>query len=239
MSTSEAGSGPDGAGGADGDSTGTGAGGDPDGTRGQGGLKTALSRTRAATALTLRRRDSLLVVAGVTVLYLLGYLWAIGDLAPGFGGYGLVLAADPLGTLFRTTSGFLSFAPVALVRAGPLAYQASLNTLVGLTLALLVGLNLGLTYLTRKQPAACGLESSAGVLAGIPALLSGTACCGPVVLIALGIQASGVLLTAFQVLLPAAAIILVGSLVLVGRQVRPEAMTSTNGQVAGAPDDRR
>ncbi|MEF8886196.1 MAG: hypothetical protein V5A30_00195 [Haloarculaceae archaeon] len=210
-------------------SGGIGGGDGSDGAADPGGLRTALSRTRAATALTLRRRDSLLVVAGVTALYLLGYLWAIGDLAPGFGGYGVVVAADPLGTLFRTTSGVLSFAPVALVRAGPLAYEASLNTLVGLGLALLVGLNLGLTYLTRKQPAACGLESSAGVLAGVPALLSGTACCGPVVLIALGIQASGVLLTAFQVLLPAAALVLVGSLVLVGRQVRPEAMTAASG----------
>lgn len=203
--------------------------GGPDRDTDPGGLRTALARTRAATALALRRRDSLLVVAGVTAPYLLGYLWAVGDLAPGFGGYGLVLAADPLGTLFRTTSGVLSFAPVALVRAGPLAYQVSLNTLVGLGLALLVGLNLGCTYLTRTQPAACGLESSAGVLAGVPALLSGTACCGPVVLIALGIQASGVLLTAFQVLLPAAALVLVGSLVLVGRQVRPEAMAAAGG----------
>jgi hypothetical protein len=225
MSTSDADGGPDG----DGDVEASAGADGPDGTGPSGGLRTALSRTRAATALTLRRRDSLLVVAGVTAIYLLGYLWAVGDLAPGFGGYGLVVAADPLGTLFRTTSGVLSFAPVALVRAGPLAYEASLNTLVGLGLALLVGLNIGLTYLTRKQPAACGLEASAGVLAGVPALLSGTACCGPVVLIALGIQASGVLLTAFQVLLPAAALVLVGSLVLVGRQVRPEAMTAAGG----------
>ena len=194
-----------------------------------GGLQGALARTRAATALTLRRRDSLLVVAGVTLLYLLGYLWAVGDLAPGFGGYGLVLAADPLGTLLRTTSGPLSFAPVALVQAGPLAYEASLNTLVGLGLALLVGLNLGLTYLTRKQPAACGLRSSTGVVAGVPALLSGTACCGPVVLIALGVQASGALLTVFEALLPAAALVLVGSLVVVGRQVRPEAVAAASG----------
>ena len=214
------------------------AGGGPDGTGDSGGLRTTLTRTRAATALTLRRRDSLSVVAGVTVIYLLGYLWAVGDLAPGFGGYGLVLAADPLGGLLRTTSGPLSFAPVALVRAGPLAYEASLNTLVGLGLALLVGLNLGLTYLTRKQPAACGLRSSTGVLAGVPALLSGTACCGPVVLVALGLQASGVILTAFQVLLPAAVLVLVGSLVAVGRQVRPEAMAATSGSGARGSDDR-
>lgn len=226
MSTSEAeGDGPDGAGNGGG-STGAGAAGGPGGSGDPGGLRRALSRTRSATVLTLRRRDSLLVVVGVTAIYLLGYLWAIGDLAPGFGGYGLVLAADPLGSLLRTTTGFLSFAPVALVRVGPLTYQASLNTLVGLGLALLVGLNLGLTYLTRKQPAACGLSSSTGVLAGLPALLSGTACCGPVVLIALGIQASGVLLTAFQVLLPVAALVLVGSLVVVGRQVRPDAVAA-------------
>jgi hypothetical protein len=56
----------------------------------------------------------------------------------------------------------------------------------------------------------------------LPAVLSGTACCGPVVLIVLGIQASGVLLTAFQFLLPFAALLLVGSLVLVGRQVDPQ-----------------
>jgi hypothetical protein len=39
------------------------------------------------------------------------------------------------------------------------------------------------------------------------------------VLVVLGIQASGVLLTAFQFLLPVAVLALVGSLVLVGRQV--------------------
>ena len=190
-----------------------------------GGLRGALSRTRAATRLTLTRWDSRLVVAGVGLVYLLGYLYAIGDLAPGLGGYGVVVAADPLGTLFRTTSGPFSFSPVALVRVGPLSYLLSLNTLVGLGLALLVGLNLGLTYLTRRQPAACGLGSSAGVLAGLPALLSGTACCGPVVLLALGIQASGLLLTAVQVLVPVAVLVLLASLVLVGRQVRAEALS--------------
>lgn len=65
---------------------------------------------------------------------------------------------------------------------------------------------------------------STGVLASLPAVLSGTACCGPVVLIGLGIQASGVLLTAFQYLLPVAALVSVGSLVLVGRQIRPESV---------------
>jgi hypothetical protein len=41
-------------------------------------------------------------------------------------------------------------------------------------------------------------------------------------LIVLGIQASNTLLTAFQFLLPVSALLLVGSLVLVGRQVTPQ-----------------
>ena len=80
---------------------------------------------------------------------------------------------------------------------------------------MLVGLNLAATYLAWTQPKACelGLPSTA-ILASLPAVLSGTACCGPVVLIVLGIQASSVLLTAFQFLLPVAVLMLLGSLAL-------------------------
>jgi hypothetical protein len=52
-------------------------------------------------------------------------------------------------------------------------------------------------------------------------LLSGTACCGPVILIVFGVQASSVLLTSFQYMLPVAALLLVGSLLLVGRRIEP------------------
>ena len=185
-------------------------------------FRTAVARTRRATALTLRRRDALLVFGGVTVGYLLVYLWAIGHLAPGVGGYELLVVADPLGSFLRPALGPFSFTPVARVTVGPVTYLFSLNTLLGLGLALLVGLNLALTFLAWTQPTACGIgQSSTGALASLPALLSGTACCGPVVLIALGVQASGVLLTTFQYLLPVAALLLVASLVLVGRQIEP------------------
>ncbi|SDG07086.1 hypothetical protein [Halorientalis regularis] len=186
-------------------------------------VRTAVSRTRAASALVVRRRDSLSVFALVTGLYLLTYLWAIGHLAPGLGGFDLLVVADPLGKLLRPELGPFSFTPVARVTLGPVTYLFSLNTLVGLGLAALVGLNLALTYLVWRQPAACGIgRSSTGLLAGVPALLSGTACCGPVVLLVVGVQASGVLLTGFQLLLPMAVLLLVGSLVLVGRQVTVE-----------------
>jgi len=185
-------------------------------------FRTAVTRARRATSLTLRRRDALFVFGGVTAGYLLVYLWAIGHLAPGMGGYELMVVPDPVGSFLRPALGPFSFTPVARVTVGPVTYLFSLNTLLGLGLALLVGMNLALTFLAWTQPQACGVgQSSTGALASLPALLSGTACCGPVVLIAFGVQASGVLLTTFQYLLPVAALLLVASLVLVGRQIEP------------------
>jgi len=185
---------------------------------------TALSRTRHATSVALRRRDAALVFGATTVLYLVVYLWMIDHLAPGLGGYGVSVVADPLAKFLQPELGPFMFTPVARVSLGPVTYLFSLNTVFGAVLAALVGLNLALTYLVWTQPNACGIGGkSSGFLASVPALLSGTACCGPVVLIVLGIQASGVLLTGFQFLLPAAGLLLVGSLVLVGRQVNPQA----------------
>lgn len=187
-----------------------------------GALATAASHTRAATATALGRRDGRIVFAVVAVGYLLAYLRAIGHLAPGLGGYGVTVVADPLGTLFVAGQGPLSFRPVARVAVGPVTYLFSLNTLIGLALAVLVGGNLAVSYLVWRQPAACGLgRSSAGLVAGLPAILSGTACCGPVVLLVVGVQASGILLTTFQLLLPLAVLLLVGSLLLVGRRFDP------------------
>lgn len=182
-----------------------------------------VSRTRVATSATLRRRDAQVVFAGVTVGYLGLYLYAIGHLAPGLGGVGLTVVDDPIGQFLRPALGPLSFTPVARVTLGPLTYLFSFNTVLGLGLSALVGLNLALTYLAWTQPKACGIgRSSTGILASLPAVLSGTACCGPVVLIAIGIQVSGVLLTAVQYMLPVAFVLLVGSLLLVGRQVDPQ-----------------
>jgi hypothetical protein len=182
-----------------------------------GGVAT---RTRDATATTLRRRDGRLVFLSVTAAYLLGYLWAIGHLAPGLGGYEVSVAANPLGRFFRPELGPFTYTPVARIALGPVTYLFSLNTILGVGLAALVGVNLALTYVVWTQPRACGVgQSSTGVVASVPALLSGTACCGPVVAIVLGIQLSGAVLTAFQFLLPVAGLLLVGSLVLTARQV--------------------
>ncbi|WP_276300537.1 hypothetical protein [Halorussus lipolyticus] len=191
----------------------------------RGPISLTLSRTRFAIGAALGRRDGQAVFGGVTLAYLVAYLWFSDLLA--FGGrnggeFGFVVADDPLGRFFRPANSALSFEPVALVEFGVGTYLFSLNTFVGVAIALLVGLNLAVTYVAWRQPKACGIgSSSSGVLAGIPALLSGAACCGPIVLVIFGIQASSAVLTVFEWLIPAAVVLLVGSLLWVGRQVDP------------------
>ena len=179
-------------------------------------------RTGAAVGVAARRRDSRLVFVAATLSYLLVYLVTVGDLAVGAGGGVSVRVIDDLSRAFAS-AGFFRFGAIAVVGLGPVTYLFSpLNAVVALTLSVLVGANVGLTYLGTIQPTACGLERSTGVLAGIPALLSGAACCGPTILLVVGVQASAIIMTGFQFLVPLALVLLVGSLFLVGRQVDPE-----------------
>ncbi|MDH5020328.1 hypothetical protein [Halobacterium rubrum] len=182
-----------------------------------------LARTRAALGVVARRRDARLVFVAATVGYLLVYLATVGDLTFASGGRGplSIRVADDLSRAFASL-GFFRYGAVAVVSAGPLTYLFSpLNAALAVGLSVLVGANLALTYLGLVQPRACGLESSTGVLAGVPALLSGAACCGPTILLVVGVQASATVITGFQYLVPLAVAMLVASLLLIGRRVDP------------------
>ena len=179
-------------------------------------------RTASAIGLVLGRDDSLAVALAVTVGYLVVFLWLLGDLSyrPDVS-IGLLIVDDPLGRALERT-GPATFEAVAMVDTGVLRLLLSpMNLLVGLTLSTLVGLNLALSYLAVVQPAACGVGAGSGLLASLPALLSGTVCCGPVVLLVLGIQATGTLLTVFAWLLPIGVALLLSSLVLVAGTIDP------------------
>ncbi|MGM0388996.1 MAG: hypothetical protein ACQEP0_10885 [Natrinema limicola] len=179
-----------------------------------------IDETIAATALVVRRRDSLVIAIFVGIGYLAAFLWAIGDLAmrPG-AAPNLIVVDDPLVRMFQRI-GPASFEAVALLDTGVIRFLVSpIDIAIGLAIAGLVGLNLGLTYLAVIQPAACGIGAGSGLLASVPALLSGTVCCGPAVLIALGIQASGLLLTMFAWLLPLGVVLMLASLTYVAGKV--------------------
>ena len=181
-----------------------------------------VQRTGHAIRLTIRDRRAQLVLGLSTVAYLLAYLYAIDKLTAGNGEFGLVVAARPWEALFRQSFGTFTYEPVALFRLGIVTYQFSLNTIIGLVIAVLVGINLGVSYFAWQQPKACGVGSqSAGLVAGIPALLSGAACCGPIVALVFGIQVTSGVLVLFEWLLPISVSLLLVALLLVGRQVDP------------------
>lgn len=176
-----------------------------------------------AVRLTLGRPDSAAVVAVVTFGYLLAYLWATGDLSLRTGVDPRVLVIDdPLGRLFART-GPVSFGAIATIDTGVVRLLLSpVNVAIGSIVAGLVGINLGVTYLAIRRPKACGMGAGSGLLASVPALLSGTVCCGPVVLIAIGMQATAVVLTAFFWLLPVGIVLLLGSLAYVATRIDPK-----------------
>ncbi|MBA1148026.1 hypothetical protein H0Z60_13310, partial [Ectothiorhodospiraceae bacterium WFHF3C12] len=66
----------------------------------------------------------------------------------------------------------------------------------------------------------CRARPSVGLAAALPGLLAGSACCGPVVLIALGLPVTATVMGLFGWLLPVAAGLLAAALVYNFRQVR-------------------
>ncbi len=160
--------------------------------------------------------------------YFVLYSVAVGDLGRSVAGgtVGISVVDDPLSRLFESM-GLFQYEPVAFVQLGAIDYLfAPLSAIIGLGLAVLVALNLAVAYGAWRTPAACGLpkssgsEGAAGLLAGLPALLSGTVCCGPAILLVVGVQATAGLLAVFQWLLPVAVVLLVGSLFVVSRRVQ-------------------
>ncbi|WP_276272346.1 hypothetical protein [Haloarcula litorea] len=187
-------------------------------------LGALLARTQVAVRGALSRRDGRATLATATVVYLALYLFGLGHLGLGPWGWELSVVADPLARATRVVGPF-QWEPVALVVAGPVELLLSpLNVALGTGLAALVGVNLAVSVVAYRGPRACRLGAGAGATAGLPALLSGVACCGPTVLLVVGLQASATVLTVFQWLLPGAVVALVATLLWVGTKVDPAAV---------------
>lgn len=192
-----------------------------------GAVRNRLGLTGAMSVAVLKRPKSLAVFGVVTILYLFAFLWMMQNVFIEMSaGFSLsVPVSDPVSRMFQRAPGPFAFEPIAIVELGAFTWLFSpLNTLIGLVLSTLVGLNLALTYLSVAQPKSCGIGAGSGILASIPALLAGSTCCAPVILVVFGIQASGVLLTAFSWLLPVGVLLLLGSLVYVSGKVDPAVM---------------
>lgn len=182
-------------------------------------------RTWAALGVAATRWDTRAVFVLATVLYTIVYAVATDALAlAGDPGLSVLVVADPLSRLWEPM-GYLAYEPIARLETTWFTYLFSpIEAAIAIALAVLVAANAALTYLGLVQPKACGLSSSGGVLAGVPALFSGAACCGPVIFAVVGIQMTSTLLTAFRFLVPVAFVLLVLSLLAIGRHVEPNAV---------------
>lgn len=199
-------------------------------------LSRALQRMRTATLRTprvlvgaARRRDTQLVFATAATGYLLLYLWLLQNLFVGAGyGIGIEVVPQPLEKLFRSGPGTYGYEAIARVDLARVRLLFSpVNTAVGGAVALLVGANLALSYLAVVQPRSCGIGAGTGLLASVPALLTGGTCCAPVLLLVLGVTASGTLLSLLSWLLPVGVVLLLASLVYLGGQISPTALADT------------
>lgn len=173
--------------------------------------------TVVRTLLSRQRYRRIGIVIGL--LYLIAFLLAIQDLTiPG--GETMVMA-EKISAMFRR-KGFLLFEAVAILRTPLFALLVSpVNILIGTLLSLLVGLNLTMSYVAWKQPRACSVNKTTGLVGILPALLAGGACCAPTLLLIIGIQATATIITASQWMIPIAFLLLVGSLVWISQKTEP------------------
>ncbi|RLM63534.1 hypothetical protein DVK05_14770 [Halorubrum sp. Atlit-8R] len=194
-----------------------------------------LRRTGFAVRAALGRRDGRATALAAAGGYLLAYLVGLGHLGLREGAVAgdagrpipavdLVVAGDPLALATRRVAPF-QYEPVALLSAGPVEYLFSpVNAGLGAALAALVGVTLAVSVVAWRGPAACRIGAGAGAVAGVPGLLSGFACCGPTLLLVIGVQASAGLLAALRWFLPVSVAGLCATLLWVGSRVDPAAV---------------
>ena len=107
------------------------------------------------------------------------------------------------------------FEAVAVVEAPWVVWLVSpMNIAIGLMLGLLTGLQIALVRIAKDCAVACGLSPATGILAGLPGLLAGSACCAPLLFVLLGIQVTASLVTLMGLLIPAAFVLLSAGLVM-------------------------
>lgn len=158
----------------------------------------------------------------VFFVYLGIYLYIVGQLVPGAhlaesGYFGVLDNWQEL--IFKQRSPFL-FESFGFVSLGYFAVFLSLNLLFGVLLSTLVAANIIVSIYSFF---ALGLKGGRGFMAligTIPALLSGAACCAPLLILILGIQLSATLLSAFAFLVPVAIFLLLGSLWLALKRIQ-------------------
>lgn len=162
---------------------------------------------------------SLALALAVGLVYLFVFQLATGDLSVDAAGrpLSLFVVTGWESLVFRARAPF-QFEAVAIVEAPLLVWLVSpMNIAIGLALGLLTGIQIALVRIARRCAVACGVSPAAGVLAGLPGLLAGTACCAPILFILLGLQVTASVVTVMGLMIPAAFALLLAGMLLTAR----------------------
>ena len=153
---------------------------------------------------------------GIALVYLAVFQLAVGDLTIDGASRptSMFVVANWESLLVRERVPF-QFEAVAVLEAPFLVWLVSpMNIAIGMVLGLLTGTQVALVRVARRCAAACGVSPATGVLAGLPGLLAGSACCAPLLFVLLGIQVTASLVMLMGLLIPAAFVFLLVGLML-------------------------
>ena len=159
---------------------------------------------------------SLALISAIALAYLVVFLIAVADLTidGAFRPFSMVVVTEWERLVLRARAPF-QFEAVAILEAPFLVWLVSpLNIAIGLALGLLTGAQIALVRIARRCAVSCGLSPATGVLAGLPGLLAGSACCAPILLILLGVQVTASVVTLMGLMIPLAFVLLLGGLAL-------------------------
>jgi len=183
------------------------------------GRETVSSPSRTLLAI-LRKPTYRRLAAGISFVYLILFMAALQDIS--LGGSGVQFLTTDWNLAFER-SGAFTFEPIAqLTVPGVTVLLSPINLTISTMLAILVGLNLTVTYIAFRQPRACTFNRSSGILASLPALLAGGACCAPAIILILGLQLSSLMVAAFQVMIPVSGMLLLLTLCLSLNRTNPD-----------------
>ena len=158
-----------------------------------------------------------LILWTVALIYLVLFQIALGDLT-----VDLRAARAPEAFLVPgwsdmiwRTRGPFHFEPVGMLEAPFVVWLLSpVNLVIGAVLGALTGVQIALVRVARRCAVQCGLSPLTGVLAGLPGLLAGTACCAPLLFLLLGVQVTAGLLTLMGLMVPIAFVLLLAGMLL-------------------------
>lgn len=152
---------------------------------------------------------------GIALIYVLVFQFAIADLTIDGASRPFAFLTLPnwADVVFRQRVPF-QFESVAIVEGPFFVWLLSpMNIAIGAALGLLTGAQVALVGIARKCAVSCGLRPVAGIVAGLPGLFAGSACCAPLLFVVLGIQLTASLITLIGLLIPVAFLLLIGGLV--------------------------